>query len=122
MILNSKLSTFLRQNLFIGLAPRSNTKKLQFVIFFCCCSNVKNMELKILSRKSNFGFFHILDFALPVPLKAALPQIIYSKSFFKFVFGLIGPFGIAGCLVFGLFWQVKLRDSFRQQFLSGQGK
>jgi hypothetical protein len=32
------------------------------------------------------------------------------------------PFGINGSLVFGPFWQVKLCESLRQQFLLGQGK
>jgi hypothetical protein len=39
-----------------------------------------------------------------------------TVRFFKFVFGLYGPFGIAGCLVFGPFWQTKLHESLFSNF------
>ncbi len=72
MILNSKLSTSFKTKFVHRIGSPITYKKLQFVIFllFKC---QKHGELAILSRESNFGFFRILDFALPVFLKAALP-------------------------------------------------
>jgi hypothetical protein len=51
--------------------------------------------------------------------QTTIDMYLYRKFSF---YGQFGPFSIAGCLVFGTFWQVKLNERFRQQFLLGQGK